>query len=210
MSFGFSDFSKFSDISPMSSNLCSHVFWIFFPSDFFALISCKLFFFQFSLRESIGFLPLPRVSFLRRKNPQSIHCKNSKYPFTAVAKYCLSSSIYSQMFHGIVYKKNYSTQRKNEFCNFVSSCDCRTKLHEFIRLCLSERFASQRLKKVWFSNEAQFSLGIPVVTQNERIYREVEFKSDIPETSWLFKQTTRHPAFLCIQQSHKMERLTCF
>ena len=49
-------------------------------------------------------------------------------------------------------------------------------------LALINRFEPEcAWKRVCFSDEARFSLRLPLNTQNDLIYREVRVKTDIPE-----------------------------
>ena len=53
-------------------------------------------------------------------------------------------------------------------------------------------------KRIWFSDEAKFSLRPPLNTQNDRIYREVRVKTDIPEED-LFMTNCSHLFFVMLQ-----------
>ena len=62
--------------------------------------------------------------------------------------------------------------------------------------CLLSRFSNKRWRSVWFSDEARFTCSSPVVTQNERVYREVEIKSEIPESDLVIEADTQGPSVL--------------
>ena len=52
-------------------------------------------------------------------------------------------------------------------------------------------------KRVWFSDEARLSLRPTLNTQNDRIYREVRLKTDIPEADRLLEYDNLQPFVLC-------------
>lgn len=81
-------------------------------------------------------------------------------------------------------------------------CNLLSERHQEMRknksLALINRFESEcAWKRVWFSDEAKFSLRPPLNTQNDRIYREVRVKTDIPEEDLLVEYDKLQPSVLC-------------
>lgn len=63
---------------------------------------------------------------------------------------------------------------------------------------LADRFGQMDAwKKVWFSDEAKFSLRSPSNSQNERIYREVTVKTDILSEDLLVEYDNLQPSVFC-------------
>jgi len=63
---------------------------------------------------------------------------------------------------------------------------------------LADRFGKMDTwKKVWFLDEAKFSLRPPLNPQNERIYREVTVKSDILSDDLLVEYDNLQPSVFC-------------
>ena len=52
-------------------------------------------------------------------------------------------------------------------------------------------------KNIWFSDEAHFSLHVPLNGQNERFYCEVMLKTDIPAEDLLIQYDKQQPSLLC-------------
>ncbi|KAF4658005.1 hypothetical protein FOL47_008213 [Perkinsus chesapeaki] len=61
---------------------------------------------------------------------------------------------------------------------------------------LWNRFRDKKWRAVWFSDEARFSLNPTFVSQNERVYREVEVKTDIPEEELIVENDSQGPTVL--------------
>lgn len=81
-------------------------------------------------------------------------------------------------------------------------CNLLTERHQEMRenksLALIARFEPEHgWKRVWFSDEARFSLRPPLNRQNDRIYREVHVKTDIPEEDLLVEYDNLQPSVLC-------------
>ena len=65
------------------------------------------------------------------------------------------------------------------------------KAHEFI-----SRFANDRWRRIWFSDEASFRLKAPLNKQNERIYRSVTVKTEIPSDELIVQLDTQQPSLM--------------
>jgi len=81
-------------------------------------------------------------------------------------------------------------------------CNLLSERHQEMRknksLSLINRFEPESAwKRLWFSDEARFSLRPPLNTQNDRIYREVRVKTDIPEEDLLVEYDSLQPSVLC-------------
>lgn len=79
-------------------------------------------------------------------------------------------------------------------------CNILTEQHEERRmnmsLAMADRF-DHSWKNVWFSDEAHFGLRAPLNSQNERIYREVNVKTDIPNEDLLIEVDKMQPSVMC-------------
>ena len=56
---------------------------------------------------------------------------------------------------------------------------------------------NERWKFVWFYDEASFMLQAPLNRQNERIYRAVNLKTDIPDEDLLSEIDQQQPSIMC-------------
>ena len=81
-------------------------------------------------------------------------------------------------------------------CNFLS--ERHQEMRKNKSLALINRFEPEcAWKRIWFSDEAKFSLRPPLNTQNDRIYREVRVKTDIPEEDLFVEHDKLQPSVLC-------------
>jgi len=81
-------------------------------------------------------------------------------------------------------------------------CNVLTQQHKDARRLKSQtlidRFRDNDLwKRVWFSDEASISLFSPLNRQNERIYREVTLKTEIPRNELLVEIDSQQPSIMC-------------
>ena len=60
------------------------------------------------------------------------------------------------------------------------------------RFCIGDQW-----KHVWFSDEAVFHVSSPLNRQNERIYREVHLKMEIPNEALLVQIDKQQPSIMC-------------
>lgn len=63
-------------------------------------------------------------------------------------------------------------------------------------LAMANRFG-ETWKCVWFSDESHFGLQAPLNNQNDRIYREVTVKTDIPSKDLLVEVDRLQPSVMC-------------
>ena len=79
-------------------------------------------------------------------------------------------------------------------------CHKLTTTHREARIdkasALLHRF-SDSWKNIWFSDEASFSVSPPLNRQNERIYREVRLKTDIPAEDLVVQIDKQQPSIMC-------------
>lgn len=81
-------------------------------------------------------------------------------------------------------------------CNYLTDAHKQARLEKC--MAMINRFKEQdKWKQVWFSDESVFSLYPPLNTQNERIYRAVEMKTDIPSDDLLVEIDKQQPSIMC-------------
>ena len=69
---------------------------------------------------------------------------------------------------------------------------------EIKAMAMVNRFEEdEKWKNIWFSDESSFMLRAPINRQNERIYREVNVKTDIDEKDLLVGIDRQQPSIMC-------------
>lgn len=79
-------------------------------------------------------------------------------------------------------------------CHKLTPFHCEARVQK--ALALIDRF-SNSWKDIWFSDEACFSISPPLNRQNERIYREVRLKTDIPPEDIIVQVDKQQPSIMC-------------
>ena len=87
-------------------------------------------------------------------------------------------------------------------CYHQIQCHKLTEGHREARIEKAKAFISHfaengEWKNIWFSDEAHFSLHVPLNCQNEGIYCEVMLKTDIPAEDLLIQYDKQQPSLLC-------------
>lgn len=95
--------------------------------------------------------------------------------------------------HNILKKSNLKCYKRIQ-------CHKLTPAHRLGRTNKAEALAIRFIdsyRNIWFSDEAHFSLSPPINRQNERIYREVRLKTDIPQEDLLVQCDKQQPSLMC-------------
>lgn len=81
-------------------------------------------------------------------------------------------------------------------CHKLNEIHCEARV-EKAEAFINRFDESNEWKNIWFSDEAHFSLHTPLNRQNERIYREVTLKTNIPAEDLIIQHDKQQPSLLC-------------